>query len=125
MAKTRLGSAFGAAFVVSAIIGTVVMFPAWLHHDIKLDSPVYATEAEANAWVRRFEAGAGAACIKWSVSTQIIDEGFNAGWYARYRCNTQHAVVRVGMGYAIPALLVLILAFVLTPRDKHRAPRRK
>ncbi len=125
MARSRLGSAAMAAFLASLLIGTIVMFPAWSHHDVRVDSPILAGRAQANAWLRAFEAGEGVRCLNWSVETKVIEQAYDGGTFVQFRCNTERALVRVALGYAVPAVVVLVLAFLLAPRREHAAGRRR
>lgn len=120
----RIKHAIGTAIFVSAIVGSVLIYPLWQHHDVQQDSPSFATEAEARGWLRRFEAeGEGAKCLDWAREAKVIDEGYSGGWFVTYRCNSDRALVRVAIGYLVPFALVLLLGYLLSSQQL-RKPRK-
>lgn len=108
----------GAAMWAALIIGTMLAFPLWMHHDVREESPMFRTEAQAQAWVEALERGEAETCIESTRDKKVIEQAYDGGWFVEYACNTPRSYVRLALGYAIPALLVFMLAALSAPRRK-------
>ena len=64
-------------------------------------------------------AGAGAACIDDSVTSELIPVADGSGWFAKFRCNTKDKYRAIALGYLVPGLLVwLLLVFAAFGRAR-------
>lgn len=105
----------GAALLAALVIGTVLLIPIWRHHDVREESPIFASEAQAQDWVIALERGKAAACMDETREKKVIEQAYGGGWFVEYACNTPRSYVRVGLGYLLPALLVFGLTLLSNP----------
>ena len=101
------------ALFLSLTLGPVIAFPAWYHHDLKLDSPVFETEAEVRNWLDREERGQGAVCIPSSIDVRVERVADHSGWFAEFRCNSPAVYIRLLLAFVLPGTLALLLAMGL------------
>ena len=112
---SRILGAVRTAFIFGLLGGIVLFYPAWKHDEIKVESPIYHSEEAAMHWLRGHQRETAMRCLSGTdhVDTQRIAD--HSGYYARFRCKSEWAYVRIGFGFALPFLFmlsVLLLAAV-------------
>ncbi|MEI9927217.1 MAG: hypothetical protein WDN44_05260 [Sphingomonas sp.] len=112
------------ALVLSALFGSIIAFFVLQHHNIKAESPVFRSAAQATHWIAAEESGPGAPCLKWTVDEKVHEVADNSGSYATFRCNSPAVFYWLVGGFLAPGLVLILTVSLATASDWRPARRR-
>ena len=95
------------ALLFALLIGCVTMWPALHHHQIKIESPLMATQSAARAWIGA-RPQVHAKCVGGSDETAIEPMADHSGYYAKFTCKTTREYVDVAMCFIVPFAFVML-----------------
>ena len=94
---------------ISLCVGTIVALPIWRHHSIKVESPVFPSEAAAQEWIVEIREKEGPKCLASSVKEQVQIIADGSGWFSVFRCNTPRKIIVIAMSYLAPGIFFLLV----------------
>lgn len=122
-ASHRSGFHLHAVVPVSILCASLATYATWHQHDLKIDSPLFATKAQADQWGERTERERH--CLMQSVDYHVQGQGFepvtgSAGpWFGTLRCNqTPRIYWRLGGIFLLSYLTITLVARIFFPPEK-------
>lgn len=105
------GGVLRVATIVGVMIGALMSYPVWNHHDTHLDSPIFADATAAERWTRHQHlSGPAAACVPASVVSRTVTLAEDEGFYTIYKCNTRTIYWKIAALFLAPFAAVIVLA---------------
>lgn len=99
------------AAIVGAFIFAVMSYPIWRHHNVRLESPVFATAAAAATWTKQQASkGPGSACVPASIDSKTTALAEEEGFFVLYKCNTPTVYAKLAGLFLVPFAIVVLLA---------------
>jgi hypothetical protein len=110
------------ALMYGMLIGAPVAFMFWSHHDVKLLSGDFRSEAEARKWVETQRAAHP--CVPNSEDSKVTAAVYGGTFTARFACDTGNAYYRVALAFAVPIIVIFLLGLCVRSMGTTRRRRK-